>query len=148
MAKKVDSHIHLTYQRDFAPGHSLADPSRCDYTNNTGQVNEIVYTSIEPNDVPTAIEQNVQDVAAFTVSNNYPNPAKDLTQISIRIDQVTDLTVTVTDMMGKEIYQETRSQLPPGNHHVTLNVAPLAAGLYTYTVSDGDHAVSKKMIVQ
>ncbi len=148
MAKKVDSHIHLTYQRDFAPGHSLADPTRCDYTNNTGQVNEIVYTKFEPNDVPLGIGSPAEELPSFTVSNNYPNPAEDLTQISIRLDALSDITVTVTDVMGKEVYRETKTQLPPGNHHVTLSVSAVAAGLYTYTVTDGSHAVSKKMMVQ
>ena len=146
--KQVDTPIHMPSPRAFAPGNSLADPTRSDYTNNTGQVNEIVYTNFEPNDVPLSIKSQLQDKPSFTVSGNYPHPATDLTQISIQLDKVSNLTVEVVDIMGKVIYTEEKAKLAPGSHQVTFQVSSLAAGLYTYSVTDGAHTINKKMMVQ
>jgi len=147
MAKLVDANIHMVYQRDFAPGHALATAGTCDYTNNTGQVSDIVYTEFAPGDIPTAVPHPVTQRPSFTVSGNYPNPAVDATRFNVQVEHITDLSVRVTDALGKVVYTESRQSVAPGSHQVTLQVASLASGVYAYSVSDGTHSVNRKMIV-
>ncbi len=147
IAKLVDANIHMVYQRDFAPGHALATAGTCDYTNNTGQVSDIVYTQFAPGDIPTAVPHAVTEKPSFSVSGNYPNPAVDATRFNVQVERITDLTVRVTDALGKVVYAESRQGVAPGSHRVTLQVASLASGVYAYSVSDGTHSVNRKMIV-
>jgi hypothetical protein len=147
MARLVDANIHMYYQRDFAPGHAVATAGTCDANNNAGLVSDIVYTSFAPGDVPkyTAIAEN--EKPKLFVTGNYPNPATETTTFSVRLEKVADLTVQVTDAMGKVVYSETRSQLAPGSHQVTLDVSSLASGVYAWSVQSGGQSVNRKMIV-
>jgi len=149
MAKQVDACIHLVYQRDFAPGHSLAAAGSCDQANNINTYSEIVYNCITPGDVPAPVGINevANNISSFTVSNNFPNPAHGLTQFNIELKNISDITLKVTDIAGRVVYSEVKSDLVPGTHKVTLNVSGMAAGVYSYSVSDGSASIIKKMMV-
>jgi len=145
MAKTVDSDVHLIYQRDGAPGHSLATAGDCDQVNNAGASSDIVYAKIPVSDL-VAVE-NIDAAAEFSVSN-YPNPCSNFTTIRISHAKLSDISITVTNLLGENIGVLNFSNVPSGENSFILDVSKLSSGSYFYKVSDGDQSAVRKMIVQ
>lgn len=139
MAKHVDSAIHIIYQRDFAPGHSISgdlDPAT---------VNDIVYLGIdttlaEPFASINEIETN------YSVSV-YPNPSSDIVNVRIASGNSANenLSVSIVDALGRTIYsaQETFN----GKTALyTMNVANLDNGVYFIRIESKSGLVTKTFV--
>jgi len=78
-----------------------------------------------------------ENVSSFDMSV-YPNPAQDFITFQItRAGQFDQLSLRVTDLSGKIIHEELFA-----NGRITLNRNNLDAGIYLYSVSDGNGFVS------
>ena len=144
MAKKVDANVHLIYQRDYAPGHSLS--SNTTEAGWNADPSDIVYASIPVTDLILGVNDNIKS-NDFTVGQNIPNPATETTSINFTLDKSADVDFTVTDVVGKVVYSEVRGTVNPGTYTINLNTANMNSGVYFYTVKVGDSSVTKKMIV-
>jgi len=141
----VDSlYAYVLYQRDTVPGHSISPLGTCDHINNFGNPNDIILTKVSTATV--GLLTNNQN--ELFVSQNYPNPATGMTYININLKKSTDLQFEVYDIIGKNVYSETRKRLDAGNHTIPFNTANLEPGIYNYTVIAGGQKASRQMIVQ
>ena len=59
-----------------------------------------------------------------------------------------DLSVTVTDLLGKVVYSEQRNNVAAGVTTISLNTGGWTSGLYNYNVISGDQKVSRRIVVQ
>ncbi|GAB5518718.1 MAG: hypothetical protein RhofKO_09690 [Rhodothermales bacterium] len=74
----------------------------------------------------------------FALEGNYPNPFNPSTTIRFSLPETAEVTVTVYDMLGRDILSVPAQQLAAGsNRTVQLDASTLASGLYVYRV----HAV-------
>jgi hypothetical protein len=145
MARNVDAtEAYVLYQRDFAPGHGLATAGTCDYNNNFGNSSDIVFAGIE---TLTLAVNDVNKNNVF-VSQNYPNPSVGLTHINIVQKVSSDINISVTDMIGKTVYSEVKTNMPAGSHIVSLNTAQWHSGVYMYTVITNGVSTTRQMIVR
>lgn len=86
---------------------------------------------------PTGIA-SVQDDKTITL---YPNPT--ITELNIKLPEHTDYTVTLTDMAGKVVYNQS------GNGaQAKLNLPQLSAGTYLATISTTDVIHSEQLVIQ
>ena len=94
-------------------------------------------TSVEPVDgeIP----------AAFALEQNYPNPFNPSTTIRFSLEQAQAVTLTVYDMLGREVRVLADGVQPAGNYSVSLDGANLAGGTYLYVLRTGQHVSAKKM---
>ncbi len=145
MAKNVDANVHLIYQRDYAPGHSLS--SNTTEAGWNADPSDIVYASVPVTDLVTGINDNVQ-ANDFNVSQNNPNPATDITSINFTLNKTAEVDFVVTDVVGKVVYSEVRGTINPGSYTINLNTTSLNSGVYFYTVKVDGNSVTKKMIVE
>lgn len=83
----------------------------------------------------------------LNVSQNYPNPTGSATQINYSVTKSSDVTFTVNDITGREIMNNTYSNVTPGQHVVNVNTANLNDGIYFYTFNVNGNKVTKKMVV-
>ncbi len=161
MAKNVDSQVHMTYQRDFAPGTTLSGTSfPCESGNNADGSNDEVYVGVPVNDIPTGsfapppcpanptVGIATINTPSFTISSNFPNPFRGTTSVNINLKKVADVSVEVTDLLGRVLSVQKYSNYGAGAHKLTIDATKFASGIYTYKVSTGSDAVTKKMIVQ
>jgi len=81
------------------------------------------------------------------VSQNFPNPFDQTTNIQIEINSQSNLELEVFTLAGKLVYAERIDQAFAGKHQFTINAENLGSGMYFYKVSDGVTDVSRKMIV-
>lgn len=74
----------------------------------------------------------------FIVGPNYPNPFNPTTTIPFELDEPTDVTVTVYDIMGRTIsvLSDSRS-FEAGEHELIFNASGLTSGMYLYRVELG-----------
>lgn len=83
----------------------------------------------------------------FTVSQNMPNPFNTNTEIIINSDKNTSYRFTVTNIVGK-IVENKVINVPQGEYRHSFNASKLAPGIYSYTLSNGTTALTRKMIVK
>lgn len=83
--------------------------------------------------------------AAITLSPNWPNPFNPSTSIRFTLASTNRVTLTVTDMLGRQVMLAQQGVLTAGTHTVPFDGSDLASGTYIYTVQADRNAVSGKM---
>jgi hypothetical protein len=84
---------------------------------------------------------------SFSVSANYPNPASDLTTVSIMTVKPGNAILEVTNLAGQKLITMEKNDLLAGTHRFLIDTGHLAHGLYFYTVKLNSEAVTRKMVV-
>lgn len=79
--------------------------------------------------------QENTDFASGTNIKLYPNPAADATNLLFKTIGDASYKVTVYDINGRVMIQESTGKLPEGTQHLTLNTSALTSGVYFVTVS-------------
>ncbi len=83
----------------------------------------------------------------FTLNQNYPNPFNPVTTISFTLAKNTLATLSVFDVMGREVAQLENSYLPSGSYSVKFEGVGLASGIYFYKLTTSAGTEIKKMIL-
>lgn len=84
----------------------------------------------------------------FTLLQNFPNPADDVTRVNYELTTAGRVNIAVYDITGKQVMNVEEGLLPAGTHRTVLNVAALPAGVYHYTLTVGENQLSRKMVIQ
>ena len=93
-------------------------------------------------DAPAGIPENL------TLSDNYPNPFTESTQISFGLHKTGKVTLKVYDVLGREVRTLVDRVVPLGdNHTVTFEAQSLPAGVYFYQLRTEGHQLSGKMLL-
>ncbi|MEX2605467.1 MAG: CotH kinase family protein, partial [Gracilimonas sp.] len=99
--------------------------------------NGIITSNELENEIPTSISLN----------QNYPNPFNPTTVISFQLNENSEVSLQVFDMLGRRVATlidgERRSA---GVHQVSFDANNLASGMYIYRLRVGDHIFHKKML--
>jgi hypothetical protein len=118
-------------------GSVILDGSIGIYTNELLAINEL---SIEL--VPTI----------FALHQNYPNPFNPTTQISYDLPEASRVSISIHDLMGREIRTMINSEQTAGFKNLQWNATdnsgqPVSAGMYIYTIQAGEFRSTKKMLL-
>ncbi|MFO8055409.1 MAG: T9SS type A sorting domain-containing protein [Bacteroidales bacterium] len=84
----------------------------------------------------------------FTVSQNFPNPFHDRTNIAVELKKSAELSLKVYNMIGQEVHTENKGKRNAGAHNFRIAAEKLTPGVYFYEIRAGEATVTKKMIVQ
>lgn len=85
---------------------------------------------IEYEPVSTSIETDDEVASEFRILENYPNPFNPETAIRYAIDSPGEAVVTVYNLMGQEVWRETRNHSRAGTFEVRFNALNLTSGIY------------------
>jgi hypothetical protein len=99
-----------------------------------GQVNGITPVS---NEIPSN----------FSLSQNYPNPFNPVTNIEFSLPKAGYVSLTVYDVMGREVENLVNKDLKPGIYKADWNAANYTSGVYFYKLVTGDFNETKRMIL-
>jgi hypothetical protein len=77
----------------------------------------------------------------------YPNPTNGLSNISVKNANFKELSVTVVDMLGTEVFAASDKNNST-DYNLEINLENLSKGLYYLRISAGTDAIIKKLIVQ
>lgn len=87
------------------------------------------------------------EVAAFELFQNRPNPFNDETYIAFNLPKDGQIVLTVTDATGKHIYRH-QGMYSAGLNEITIQKSELnATGVMYYRLDSGENSATKKMIM-
>jgi hypothetical protein len=83
----------------------------------------------------------------FHLSQNYPNPFNPATIISYQLSDLSNVKLTVYDLLGRKIETIINKQQSAGKYQVKFNASGLSSGIYFYRLQAGQFSQTKKMIL-
>ncbi len=101
-----------------------------------------------PDDFTLGVGIEEETAANFAVSQNYPNPFSRQTEIMVTLNQNSDVTVNVFNLMGQNAYHMESNNLTAGTYTYYISASDLEPGVYFYAVTAGNKTISKKMIIE
>ena len=107
----------------------------------------MVRLNLDPNATNTVAVEEIAE-GPFQLYPAFPNPANETTRIQYRLDQVADVALEVRDVTGKVVSQVVRGTQPAGYHSITLDVANMAAGVYTYSLNVNNARSTQRLIIK
>jgi uncharacterized lipoprotein YddW (UPF0748 family) len=109
------------------------------------------YNETDPSEVITVTVTSAPDfdtpIARYTLYQNYPNPFNPETNIRFTLPVASKVTLTVYDLLGREVAVLLDERRYAGEHTVRFNAAGLPSGVYIYRIQAGDFVQSKRMIL-
>jgi hypothetical protein len=85
--------------------------------------------------------------AEFALEQNYPNPFNPSTSIGFRVPEEGWVTLSVFDVLGREVAVLVSEPKAPGSYAVDFDARGLASGLYVYRLTAGSFAQTRKMLL-
>ena len=85
--------------------------------------------------------------SSYALSQNYPNPFNPTTTIQFAIPQPGSVTLTIFDVLGREIASLADGFRNAGIYSVTWNATNVASGIYFYRLNAGTFTATKKLIL-
>jgi hypothetical protein len=83
-----------------------------------------------------------------SVSQNYPNPFSQTSVVQVDLAQKANLKLIVTNLLGQQVMQIERGEVPAGTYQFNIDGSKLGNGIYFYTVFSGKESVTRKMIIE
>ncbi len=85
--------------------------------------------------------------SGYELNQNYPNPFNPMTNIRFNVPKTEHASITIFDIMGREIAVLVNEQLKPGTYEVTWDGSNFSSGIYYYKIICGNYTDTKKMIL-
>ncbi|MDD4684472.1 MAG: T9SS type A sorting domain-containing protein [Bacteroidales bacterium] len=102
---------------------------------------------VSKNPVQPASINSINNVAAFNL-NAYPNPAQNETTIEYTLNTNSNVVITVSDIMGREIVRFNEGVKAANTiSRVALNTANMNNGTYFYTINANGIKETKKLVI-
>lgn len=86
-------------------------------------------------------------VHSYLLSQNYPNPFNPSTTITYEVPRSSDVTLSVYDMLGREVSVLVNEKREAGVHEVKFDGSNLASGVYLYRLQAGSFVETRKLIL-
>lgn len=112
--------------------------------------NTSIWTDIYHPDTNVGVV-DVSGVGVFELSQNYPNPATDITYISFKLHETANVSLRLYNIYGETIAQPLFDvSLGYGKHiiPIDLNELYLSAGVYYYQLTVSGHTKTKRIVIQ
>lgn len=142
-----DVYNDTTYEISFTGGSAAFNISLPAY----GSAVFIVSDTLKKISVPTitSVVEEAEKIAPekFALFQNYPNPFNSGTVIRFSIPSAVLVTLTVYDMLGREIQTLVNEEKTAGHYAVSFNGSSVASGMYFYRLRAGEHSQVKKLIL-
>ena len=96
--------------------------------------------------IDTATAVGTINKLTFSLGQNIPNPANEITVIPIVLTHPDDVSLTISNVIGKRVFRHTYS-LQKGKTNIPVDLHDLLPGIYLYTLSTGSNSVTRRMII-
>lgn len=107
----------------------------------TGKIKYITNSNV------TSLDRVEANSFHFELKQNFPNPFNPSTTIKYLLKSASPVTLTVYDILGKEVTKLINKRQPAGRHSVIFNPVNLAGGIYFYKLKAGSFEQTRKMLV-
>lgn len=83
----------------------------------------------------------------YSLLQNYPNPFNPSTTINYELPHASQVSLTVYDMLGREVSVLVNERREAGVHEVKFDGSGLASGVYFYRIQAGSFVQTKKLLL-
>ena len=88
----------------------------------------------------------------LALHDNYPNPFNPTTTLRFDLPEVSDITLTIYNMLGQKVKTFNMQSTPAGYHSVTWNATndlgeQVGAGVYLYQLQSKNFVKTRKMVL-
>lgn len=97
--------------------------------------------------LPTAAASWPESPGGYALTNSYPNPFNPSTSISFVVPQRSLVSVTIFDVLGREMERLVAEEKQPGSYTVSWNAADAPSGVYFCRLSAGKFTQTRKMML-
>ena len=97
--------------------------------------------------VTPGVETSLELPGSFMLEQNYPNPFNPTTVIRYLLPASVSVTLTVYDLLGREVTTLVNERMNAGVHEATFSGSGLSSGVYFYRLSAGDFVQTKRLMV-
>lgn len=132
----IPSNGSITVAYAFIGGDNLTDLL------NNGNAALTKYSTLQTNPSEPDAEEK-----GFLLKQNYPNPAKELTNIPFYLPEKSAVKLTVANVTGKVVQILVNETLNAGSYNIPFSLAKLTPGVYFYELRAGSYHKVLKMIV-
>ncbi|MFT4681596.1 MAG: hypothetical protein ACI9YU_001445 [Flavobacteriales bacterium] len=77
-----------------------------------------------------------------------PNPVVENANISIELENASDVTIDIVSTTGQFVYTSDRGHMAQGRHNLTVPTSDLAAGTYFYSIASNGKRLTQRMIIK
>jgi hypothetical protein len=84
---------------------------------------------------------------ALSMLRIYPNPSSSEFTLELGLSEKTGVIVSILDPQGKEVLRLKRQEFAAGIQLLNINMAALPSGMYFCCLSDGEHSIYRKIIL-
>jgi len=98
--------------------------------------------------VTTNVKDELDIPGEFEISQNYPNPFNPTTTIKFALPTQSQVTVTIYDILGREVKELVNDRLQAGYYHFSWNASMCASGVYFYRIVARSLGGDKKSFVE
>lgn len=140
MAKNITNDVHISYLNKINPGSTVTDNS---------EMFDVYYLGVPVSQImneKVGVAERANDL--FSIEQNFPNPFHGTTSVPVKLNRATDVTITVANIVGQNVYTNTFKNNAAGVNNFNIELNNVKAGVYFYTVQAGDFKVTRKMIVE
>ena len=106
-----------------------------------------VFENCGSSPVTSLIQPTVVQPKSFSLGQNYPNPFNPTTVISYKLSALSEVTLKVYDVLGREVATLVNGKQNAGSHTVTFDGSRLASGVYLYRLQAGSFVSVKKLVL-
>ncbi len=85
--------------------------------------------------------------SGYALEQNYPNPFNPKTGVRFQVSGVSDVKITVFDLLGRAVAVLINERKQAGSYEVTFDGSGLASGVYICRMTAGNFSQSRKMIM-
>ena len=96
---------------------------------------------------PSAFEADEERPEAFALDDTVPNPTDQFTTVRFALPEAADVTLTVYDILGREVTRPVDTRMSYGVHRVQMDTSDLPSGTYLYRLQAGPFTQTKRMVI-
>jgi hypothetical protein len=85
--------------------------------------------------------------SSFVLYQNYPNPFNPITAIGYRLSAISDVELSIYNVLGQKVVTLISERQKTGHHQVEWDAGGFATGVYYYVLKAGEFRDVKKMIL-
>jgi hypothetical protein len=102
---------------------------------------------IKVSNLPVGVEDENNFVADdFSLEQNYPNPFNPSTSIQYRVSSISNVSLKVYDVLGREIATLVNEEKPVGSYEVNFDASGLSSGIYFYKLTAGNSSTGSGQV--
>lgn len=94
----------------------------------------------------SGVEDDNLAPTTFSLAQNYPNPFNAKTNIAFTMENESDVTIGIFNLMGQKV-ADLSGHFGAGDNMVSWDASDVASGVYFYRLSVGDNSETMKMVL-